>query len=89
MLRDCSILTVVIISILFSLGCACKPSQLEMNYGTSFFLSKFNQILIPETEKNLEPVKGLDGQAAVKVMERYRKGFEEQEEASDNTFKIK
>ena len=89
MLRYCSILMLVIIWILFSSGCACKPSQLEMNYGTSFFLSKFNQTLNPEAEKNLEPVRGLDGQVAMKVMERYRKGFEKQEEAPSYTFNIK
>lgn len=88
MLRYCSILIVVIMCILFSLGCACKTSQLEMNYGTSFFLSKFNQILNSETEKNLEPVRGLDGQVAMKVMERYRKGFEKKEEVPNYTFNI-
>jgi hypothetical protein len=65
----------VMIWILFSLGCAVKHSRLEMNYGTSFSLSKFNQIINSETDKNPEPVNGLDGQAAMEVMEEYREGF--------------
>ncbi len=73
-------------SSLLALGCAASrpcepiwcqtPSRLEMDYGTSFKLSKFNQIANPESEKNLEPVTGLDGQAAKAVVEKYRKDFE-------------
>jgi hypothetical protein len=66
---------VVMIFILFSLGCASKHSRLEMNYGTSFSLSKFNQIINPETDKNPEPIDELDGQAAIKAMEKYREDF--------------
>lgn len=71
---------------LITLGCAASrpcepiwsqtPSRLEMDYGTSFKLSKFNQIASPESEKNLEPVTGLDGQAAKAVVEKYRKDVE-------------
>jgi len=44
----------------------CAPSRLEMDYGTSQKLAKFNQTLNPEAEKNLDPVVGMDGQAAQK-----------------------
>jgi len=54
----------------------CAPSRVEMDYGTSFKLAKFNQTLDPAAEKNLEPVYGLDSEAAQKVMEKYRKDFE-------------
>ena len=64
MIKDCAVLVVVIVWILFSAGCAYKPSRMEMNFGTSFYLSKFNQVLDPEAGKSLEPVSGLDGQAA-------------------------
>ena len=57
-------------------GACAGPTRLEMDYGTSFQLAKFNQILNPEAEKNLEPVTGLDGRAVQKTMERYRKDFE-------------
>lgn len=75
MIRGCTVLMAVMIWILFSFGCACKHSRLDMNYGTSFSLSKFNQIINPETDKNAEPVVGLDGQAAIEIMEKYRGGF--------------
>jgi len=60
---------------LVSIGCA-GPTQLEMDYGTAFKLAKFNQILNPEAEKNLEPVVGFDGMAAKVTIDRYRKEFE-------------
>lgn len=65
---------------LISVGCA-GPTRLEMDYGTSFKLAKFNQILNSEAEKNLEPVPGFDGRAAQAAIERYRKGFEEKSPA--------
>ena len=55
-------------------GCA-GPSRLEMDYGTSFKLQKFNQTLDPGAEKNLEVVKGLDGNAAAGIVGQYQKGF--------------
>ncbi len=57
------------------------PSRVEMDYGTSYKLAKFNQTLNPEAERNLEPVNGLYGGAARATMERYQKGFEEKSEA--------
>jgi len=65
---------------LFTVSCA-GPSRLEMDYGTSFKLAKFNQTLNPEAEKNLEPVTGFDGSAAQAAVGRYRKGFEEKTSA--------
>jgi uncharacterized protein YceK len=62
-------------------GCAGTPSRLEAHYGKSFHQAKSNQILDPGACKNLEPQKGLDGQAAEKVMDEYRKTFEEKEKA--------
>ena len=62
---------------LFILSAACAgPSRVEEDYGTSFKLSKFNQILNPEADKNLEPVTGFDGGAAKASVEKYRKDFE-------------
>jgi hypothetical protein len=58
-----------------SAGCA-GPTRLAMDYGNSHKLSTLNQTLNAEAEKNLEPVMGLDGQAAQATMERYREGFE-------------
>lgn len=61
---------------LISVSCA-GPTRLEMDYGTSYKLAKFNQILDPAAEKNCTPVTGLDGRAAQGMVEKYRKGFEE------------
>ena len=80
--------TIMIILSLLSLtvGCAGQtrlkslvcpgPSRLELDYGTSFNLAKFNQVAHPEAERNLEPVIGLDGQAAKASLDKYRKSFE-------------
>ncbi len=77
--------SIIIILCLLTLGAGCTgpspfempgPSRVEMDYGTSFKLSKFNQILNPEAEKNLEPVTGMDGQAAKATLDKYRKDFE-------------
>ena len=68
-------LLIGIVSLLMS-SAACAPSRLEMDYGTSFQLSKFNQTLHPEAAKNLEPVSGFDGEAAKATMDKYRKSFE-------------
>jgi hypothetical protein len=56
-------------------GCAQPLTRLEMDYGTSFKLAKFNQIMYPDAEKNLAPVTGLGGRAAQAIMERYWKDF--------------
>ena len=61
--------------LLASAACA-GPSRVELDYGTSVKLSKFNQTLNPEAAKNLEPVSGFDGGAAKATLERYQKDFE-------------
>ena len=51
-------------------------SRLELDYGTSYRLAVYGQILNPDAEKNTEPVTGLDGQAAEVIIDKYRKSFE-------------
>lgn len=75
MVRYWFVLTVLIIGISLMAGCACNTSRLEMDFGTSFGLAKFNQTLNPESGENSEPVCGLDGQAAMETIEKYRDGF--------------
>ena len=60
----------------FLSGCATEKSRVEMDYGTSYKLAKFNQTLDPDAGKDLEPVEGIDGQTAQKIMEKYHRGFE-------------
>jgi ABC-type oligopeptide transport system substrate-binding subunit len=57
---------------------ACAPSRLEMDYGTSHKLQKFNQIADSEAGKKVEPAEGMDGKAAQGTMEKYQKGFEKE-----------
>ena len=63
------------IALLFLLM-SCAASRLETDFGTSTKLLKINQIENPEAEKNIEPVYGLDGEAAQANTERYRGDFE-------------
>jgi hypothetical protein len=71
--RLCLIGLAVILTI--SVGCA-GPSRLDMDYGTSYKLAKFNQALNPDAEKNLEPVTGFDAVSARNAIEKYHKDFE-------------
>ena len=57
---------------------ACAPSRLEMDYGTSHKLQKFNQIADLEAGKKVEPAEGMDGKAAQITKEKYQKGFEKE-----------
>jgi hypothetical protein len=57
----------------------CGATMLDKNWGKSFESAKSNQILNPEAGKNLEPVVGLDGQAAERGLETYRKSFQQKE----------
>ena len=50
-----------------------QESLLDKNWGRSYESAKYNQMLNPDAGKNLEPVAGMDGQAAEKNMEKYRK----------------
>ncbi len=60
---------------LFVAGCG-TPTRLETDYGTSYKLAIMNQTLDPKAEKNLEPVSGIQGPVAEKVLDKYGKEFE-------------
>ena len=62
-----------------SIFSGCGATKLEKNWGKSFESAKSNQILNPEAGQNLDPVVGLDGQAAESNLGTYRKGFEPKE----------
>ena len=54
---------------------AYKPSSsMDHSFGRSVESAKFKQIINHEPVEN-KAVEGLDGQAAVKVMQQYRKSF--------------
>ena len=87
MTKRCFLLIGLVGIFLISVSCV-GPSRVEMDYGTSFKLAKFNQTLNPDAEKNLEPVTGIDGNAAQAAIGRYRKGFEEKTSAPTYVFSI-
>jgi hypothetical protein len=68
-------------------GCAQHPviqteSQLDKNWGRSFEAARYNQILNPEAGKLPEPVEGLEGPAAERIMEGYMEGSAQKQKAS-------
>ena len=92
MLRGNIILIVVLAVFSITLwGCAGnlpeaqRVDYLEMNWGKSFESAKNNQILNPEAGKSLEPVVGLDGQAAEHGVNKYKKSFEKEVEVKTTT----
>ena len=92
MLRGNIILIVVLAVFSITLwGCAGnlpeaqRMDYLEMNWGKSFESAKKNQILNPEAGKSLEPVVGLDGQAAEYGVNKYKKSFEKEVEVQTTT----
>lgn len=64
-------------------GCA-GPSRLEMDYGTSFKLARFNQTNDLQAGQNLDPVTGMDGGAAKNITDKYRKDFEKPAASTSN-----
>ena len=73
-MRIVSLLIIGIMMVMMNTGCA--PTRTEMDFGASYNLAKYNQTMNPQAEKNLDPVKGFDGQAANIAVEKYRKDFE-------------
>ena len=49
-------------------------SNLDKNWGRSYETAKHNQILNPDAGKDPEPVEGLEGPAAERIMDGYIKG---------------
>jgi len=74
-MRRLLFLLICVISVVTLLN-ACH-SRIDADYGTSQKLAKFNQVLNPDAEKNLEPVYGLNGVVVQNVMENYESGFKE------------
>ena len=67
-------MTVAIVAVSF--GCAKQETRVDRFYGTSYELSKHSQIHNPKAGIADGPSVGLEGDIAVRVMDRYSKGFE-------------
>ena len=57
-------------------GAVIRDSAMDRNWGRSFETALYQQILNPDAGKEPEPVYGMDGDAAVRNLEQYRKSFE-------------
>lgn len=70
-----------LIAILFAvLSCSSTPETLlEKNWGRSYESVLYMQMLDPDAGKNLDPVLGLDGNAASYNLDKYRETFKEKE----------
>ncbi len=73
-MRETLIIAAVSITFLATAGCA-HYGALEGDYGKSYNMAKYNQILNPGASKNLEPVTGLNGEAAEANMDKYIESF--------------
>ena len=62
---------------------AQRTDYLNMNFGKSLETAKNNQILNPDAGKNLEPVVGLNGEAAEQGVDKYKESFKEQKMERD------
>ena len=59
---------------------ACGPETLsQRNWGKSYETATYNQMLNPDADKIKTSVGGMDGQAAMNSMQKYRKSFKEKE----------
>jgi hypothetical protein len=86
MIKRCLILSGWI-ALLFLLT-SCATNRLEMDFGSSTRLLKINQIHNPEAEKNVDPVYGMDGEAAQANTEKYREDFEKSSPPVPSTLTI-
>ncbi len=60
-----------------------RVQNLEKNWGKSFESAKKNQILNPDAGKSLEPVVGLNGEAAEHGVNKYKESFKKEGEKQD------
>jgi hypothetical protein len=89
MFKKLFVLTALVTVLSITASCAqMQRSRLEQDYGTSAKLAKFNQILNPDADKNMEPVEGLSGNAAQENMKKYEKNFEKPAKEPVYTFSI-
>jgi hypothetical protein len=58
---------------------SCCPCGVRNDFGKAYTLAVAGQILNPDAEMNLAPVEGLDGRAAVIIMQKYEASFAKQQ----------
>jgi hypothetical protein len=83
-------LIVAAVVTILSTGCTRQVyheggSPLDKNWGRPFEEQKYSQIIDHEAGKNLDPVTGLDGNAAVNAVEGYQESFKGQKQDMPET----
>lgn len=80
----------LVVGAMLAAGCSSQEtmSRMKTDYGTSYELAKYNQILNPEAEKNLDPVYGFHGQAALATIVKYERSFERETVAPMYSFSV-
>ena len=72
--------TLVAAAVAMVFGCSSgafkKDTLMDHNWGKSQETARYQQISNPDAGKDTEPVVGLDGDAAERNLNRYRKSFE-------------
>lgn len=56
-------------------GCTGTP-RLDAKFGDAVNMAKAQQTINPDASRNTDPVKGIDGQAANAIVDRYHKTYE-------------
>jgi hypothetical protein len=57
-------------------GCAVSPTpELDARFGDAVRSARLAQTLNPNASANRDPVKGLDGTSAARVMDNYQKSY--------------
>ncbi len=56
-------------------GCFSYKCEPRDDFGKAYTLAKAGQIMNPDAGTNLEPVEGIDGRAAEKIMKNYVESF--------------
>ena len=88
------LISFILIITAFSMFCGCttgafqQGTLLDSNWGRSYETARTQQMLNPEAGKNLNPVEGLDGDAAMRSLEHYRKAFEQTPKESAYTINL-
>jgi hypothetical protein len=78
----------IIIALLITVLCSCNSvyfggtPNMDENWGKSFESAKADQTLNPQASDNLDPVEGMDGQAADNQINKYRETFGSQKDTS-------
>ena len=81
----------LIIVLFISFGCTSTPflpTPLDENWGRAVEVARDSQTLNPDASQNLDPVTGLDGQAAENDIIKYRKAHATKQGTGDSGMRV-